>query len=98
MDEAAPDNIVDSEEALLHMPLISTAKLTQMRRDGNGPKFAVIGNRVRYRVSDLETWYAKFKKEAFTQTVTQRRGGRKPGTATKTGKGGRKATASDMLA
>lgn len=37
---------------------ISVSSLQKMRGRGDGPRYAKMGNRVRYRVADLETYVA----------------------------------------
>jgi DNA-binding transcriptional MerR regulator len=53
-----PDRAMESSDAA---PIVGvTARtLKAWRRDGIGPRYIKFGNRVRYRVSDLERWLAE---------------------------------------
>ncbi len=59
---------LEADEALELMPLMNKLAFLNLRRKGKGPKFGVFGNRVLYLKSDVIEWYAKWEKEAFTQT------------------------------
>ena len=50
--------IAVDETAAADITGISVSSLQKMRVRGDGPPFAKLGNRVRYRVSDLESYIA----------------------------------------
>lgn len=93
------DEIVTADEAILHMPLITVGMLTNLRRKGEGPKFAVIGRRIHYRVADIATWYEAYKGKMFSKTkaVSYKRKNAVATAAPKAAKAP-KARASDQLA
>jgi len=52
----APSPIVVDEHRAAELTGISVSSLRKLRITGGGPRFAKLGNRVRYRVCDLETY------------------------------------------
>jgi hypothetical protein len=48
---------------------VSVSSLQKMRVDGTGPAFAKIGNRVRYRVADLEAYVAERLVRSTSETA-----------------------------
>lgn len=54
MSEITP--IVIDEKKAAELTGISVSSLRKLRVTGGGPKFAKLGQRVRYRVSDLEDY------------------------------------------
>lgn len=51
--------IVVNEVGAASITGISVSSLQKMRVRGDGPIYAKLGNRVRYRLSDLETYIAE---------------------------------------
>jgi hypothetical protein len=50
--------IAVDEQGAAALTSISVSSLQKMRVRGDGPPFAKLGNRVRYRVADLEAYVA----------------------------------------
>ena len=48
---------------------IKASTLRQRRRDGNGPKFGRVLNRVEYAEEDLRIWVEGLRKKRFTNTA-----------------------------
>ncbi len=47
---------------------LSCSTLNKLRCSGRGPRFAKIGRRVLYDISDLESWLAKHLKKSTSDT------------------------------
>lgn len=58
MAPAPPVPLAVDENVTSAMTGISVSSLQKMRVRGDGPPFAKVGNRVRYRVADLEAYLA----------------------------------------
>lgn len=50
------EKICTIEEAASYLKVVDVNKLTALRRKGEGPKFAVFGNRIVYKVKHLDEW------------------------------------------
>jgi hypothetical protein len=48
---------------------VKASTLRAKRRDGTGPKFGVVFNRVEYREEDLTAWVEGLRKKRFTNTA-----------------------------
>lgn len=79
--EDTPD-VMTVEQALKYMTLISASTFQRLRRDGQGPKFGLVGNRVCFRRTDLDAWYTKYQSTLFTNTKSLGRGRPKADTKT----------------
>lgn len=55
------DHVMESlvaPEVLAKMTSVTTGQLAQMRYLGTGPEYVKVGTRVRYALSDVESWIA----------------------------------------
>lgn len=59
MTSTPPAPLAVDENVTSAMTGISVSSLQKMRVRGDGPPFAKVGNRVRYRVADLEAYLAE---------------------------------------
>lgn len=57
MSQAPSITLLDNEQAAKLLGL-STSTLNKWRVYGEGPRFAKIGRRIAYRLTDLEAWIA----------------------------------------
>jgi len=49
-------------EALAEMLSVTTGQLAQMRYLGTGPEYIKVGTRVRYALSDVQSWLAAHRR------------------------------------
>lgn len=52
-----------TEEAAAKLLKMSKDTLRKLRKSGNGPKYAVIAERILYKVDDLSEWFDRQKGE-----------------------------------